>query len=675
MPAKPTGSPPWISLAVVAALWLACATTRAADGDSSSPNTPDKLPDNRGVMQRLSNFTLDDAVSGRSVMLFGFMGKKAVVLVFLGVDCPVGNLYASRLVELNKEYAPKGVVFLGVNSNASEGKEAIARYAKEYGITFPVLKDSGNGVADSALVERTCETLVLDGAARVRYRGAIDDQYIQGKSKDRPTHNYVRDALDDLIAGRPVKVASSPVAGCLIERTTAKPVLKAKPRIRGAAPEIARAIDEAEAAHPIDPGKPTYSGRVAAIIADKCQSCHRPGQVAPFALLTYDDARRKAAMIKEVVDDRRMPPWQADPRHGVFQNDRGLSASDRSALLAWVDQGAPLGDPAAMPPPRTYPDSWTIGKPDVVFEIPEPYYVPAQGVISYVHFPVPTGWKEDHYIQAAEAVPGDRSVVHHIIVYTMDRTKKNAAGRPELVHFCAYAPGDLPTILPEGTAKKIPAGVDLVFQIHYTPNGKVRVDRSKVGLILAKSKPQREAFTVSIANTDFLIPARAGDVAVASSFVTPADVRLISFLPHMHLRGKDFKYTITRPGEKPFVALSVPAYDFAWQSNYILKEPLNLPKGTRVDCLAHFDNSPANPYNPDPNQLVRWGEQTFEEMMIGFLDMDVPLGTPSFRGGELVSSRDKTTFTALAAVRKLVGDKKGARNSTSAKTIPGSARP
>ena len=671
MLAKPARLGLWVTSAIVSGALIGSGAAHAGEGDSPSP----RLPDNRGLMQRISNFTLDDAVSGRSVTLFGFIGKKAVVLVFLGVDCPVGNLYLPRLVELNKHYASKGVIFLGINSNASEDKAAIAKHAKEYGVSFPVLKDIGNGVADSALVERTCETLVLDGAARVRYRGAIDDQYIQGKSKDRPTHNYVRDALDDLIADRPVKTTSSPVAGCLIERAAARPATVGKPRIRGAAPEVARALDQAEEAHPIDPGKPTYSGRVAAILADKCQTCHRPGQAAPFALLTYDDARRKAAVIREVVDERRMPPWHADPRHGEFQNDRGLQPSDRAALLAWIDQGTPLGDAAKLPPPRTYPQSWTIGKPDVVFEIPEPYYVPAQGVVAYVHFPVPTGWKEDRYIQAAEAVPGDRSVVHHIIVYTLDRTKKNAAGRPEMVHFCAYAPGDLPTILPEGTAKKIPAGVDLLFQVHYTPNGKVRVDRSKVGFIFAKTKPTREAFTVPVGNTDFLIPARAGDVAVASSFVLPTDVRLISFLPHMHLRGKDFKYTITRPGEKPFVALSVPSYDFAWQTNYILKHPLELPKGTRVDCLAHFDNSAANPYNPDPNQLVRWGEQTFEEMMIGFIDLDVPLGTAVFKGSELVSSRDKATFTALSTVRKLVGDKKGARPSPSEKTTQRSARP
>ncbi len=671
MPAKPTGSLVWVSMIAVALVLPVHAPASAEVGDATSP----KLPDDRGLMQRVSNFTLEDAVSGRSITLFGFVGKKAVVLVFLGVDCPVGNLYAARLVELNKEYAPKGVIFLGINSNASDDKGAIAKHAKEYGITFPVLKDAGNGVADSALVERTCETLILDGAARICYRGAIDDQYSQGKSKDRPAHDFVRDALEDLIAGRPVKVRSSPVAGCLIERATPRPTNVAKPRIRGADPEVARALDEAEGAHPLDVGKPTYSGQIAAIIADKCESCHRPGQVAPFALLTYDDARRKAAMIKEVIDDRRMPPWHADPRHGVFQNDRSLTALERATLLAWVDQGAPLGDAAAIPPPRTHAESWTIGKPDVVFEIPAPYYVPAQGVVAYVHFPVPTGWKEDRYIQAAEAVPGDRSVVHHIIVYTIDRATKNANGRPDLVHFCAYAPGDLPTILPEGTAKKIPAGVDLLFQVHYTPNGKVRVDRSKVGLIFAKTKPQREAFTVAVANTDFMIPARSDNVPVASSFETPSDVRLISFLPHMHLRGKDFQYTITRPGEKPFVALSVPAYDFAWQSNYILKQPLDLPKGTRVDCLAHFDNSASNPYNPDPSRLVRWGEQTFEEMMIGFLELDVPIGAGAFRGKELIPTRQKTTITALTAMRRLVGDARGGQASPSAKTKPGSTRP
>ncbi len=338
-----------------------------------------------------------------------------------------------------------------------------------------------------------------------------------------------------------------------------------------------------------------------------------------------------------------MPPWHADPRYGHFSNDRSLNAKDRATLLAWVDQGTPLGDIKDLPPARAFPEGWSIGKPDVVFELPEPYYVPAQGVVAYVYFRVPTKFTEERWIQAAQAVPGDPSVVHHIIVYLLDPSKGPDARR-KLVHFCGYAPGEMPSIFPEGTAKRIPVGAELLFQVHYTPTGRVRTDRSKVGLVFAKSKPTREAFTLGIANPNLLIPARQDNVAVSSSFVLPEDARVLSFLPHMHLRGKDFKYTITKPGEPSQIALSVPAYDFGWQTYYTLAEPMNLPKGTRVDCLAHFDNSESNPYNPDPNQLVRWGEQTFEEMLIGYLDMDVPLGTPVFDSGDFLPATTKATM-------------------------------
>ena len=380
-------------------------------------------------------------------------------------------------------------------------------------------------------------------------------------------------------------------------------------------------------------GKVSYSGGVASIIQNKCQTCHRPGQVGPFSLLTYDDARKHAAMIREVVTERRMPPWHADPRFGHFVNDRSLSAPERATLLAWLEQGTPLGDPKAIPAARNYPEGWSIGKPDAVFEIPEEYYVPAQGVVSYVYFRVPTNFKEDQWVQAAEAVPGDRSVVHHIIVYVID-PKGEGDMRAQLSHFCGYAPGDAPSVFPEGTAKRIPAGAELMFQVHYTPTGKVKTDRSKVGFVFSKTKPTREAFTLGIANADLLLPAGSGNVEVASSKELPIDVRVLSFMPHMHLRGKDFKYTFTKPGGSPQTVLSVPAFDFAWQTYYVLKNPIELPKGSVIDCLAHFDNSDSNPYNPDSTKLVKWGEQTFEEMMIGYLDMDVPIGSPIIRDND-----------------------------------------
>jgi peroxiredoxin len=611
-----------------------------------------ELPVDRGIMQRVADFTLQDVTVGRPVSLYSFIGKRAIVLVFLGTDCPVGNLYVPRLIELNRDYKGKGVVFLGLNSNAHETPEQVAKYVKETGIDFPVLKDVQNKISDTVLAERTCEVVLLDGFGRIRYRGAIDDQYAQGKSKDKPQHTYLKDGLDAILANRDIKVTATRVAGCLLDRVDPAPVEPTKaPRVRGPSPEIAKQIEVRESEQPVKVGAVTYAADVALIVQSRCQTCHRPGQVGPFSLLSYDDARKHSAMIREVVEERRMPPWHADPRYGHFANDRSLTAKERATLLAWIDQGTPLGNVKDLPPGRTYPEGWTIGKPDVVFEIPEPYYVPPQGTVAYVHFRIPTNFKEDKWIQAAEAVPGDPAVVHHIVVFLMDRSGNMRRGPGE--HFCGYAPGDLPTVLPEGTAKKIPAGTDLIFQVHYTPNGQTRVDRSRVGFVFAKTKPTRQAYTIGIANPDLMLPPDRDNVAVPSAAVFTDDARLLSFMPHMHLRGKDFKYTITRPGEAPQVVLSVPAYDFGWQTYYILSEPMSLPKGTQIDCLAHFDNSSGNPYNPDPTKLVKWGEQTWEEMMIGYVDIDVPAGSPPpIERTELRPAAVRIGQTAIQALRK-----------------------
>jgi hypothetical protein len=514
-----------------------------------------------------------------------------------------------------------------------------------------VLNDPVNLVADLTLAERTCEVLVIDGRARLRYRGAIDDQYGRGTRKPAPTKSYLAAALDAVLAGKPVETAATPVVGCLLDRVDVKARPRTAsnlPRVRPAPRVIVEALNEKDAA--VTVAKVTYTGDVAAIMQDKCQSCHRPGQVGPFSLLSYDDARGHSGMIREVVDERRMPPWHADPRYGHFANDRSLTARERAVLLAWVDQGAPLGDPADMPPRKTFPQGWTIGKPDRIFEVPEPYTVPAQGVLDYVELRVPTHFTEDMWVQAAEAQPGDRSVVHHIVILTDDhKTGRRRGGG----HLCAFAPGDVPSVYPPGVARKIPAGSDLVFQIHYTPNGKLRTDRSRVGLIFARAPVTHEAHTHAVAQNLFFIPPGADNHPVRSSFTFPRDAHLLSLLPHMHVRGKSFEYRATYPDGKSEILLSVPAYDFGWQSFYELTEAKAMPKGTRIDCLAHFDNSSGNPANPDPTKLVIRGDQTFDEMMIGYIAfyVDSPnTGEPEPPKPDLV----KLASTAARLFRALI---------------------
>jgi hypothetical protein len=367
----------------------------------------------------------------------------------------------------------------------------------------------------------------------------------------------------------------------------------------------------------------TYAKQVSRILQDRCQTCHHPGTAAPFSLLTYDDAVTWAETIREVVVDKRMPPWHADPHYGSFSNDRRLPKEEMDLLVDWIDSGTEMGDKKDLPGPRTYADGWVIGQPDVVFELPAEQTIPAGGVVPYQYFVTPTNFKEDVWIQAAEARPSNRSVVHHIIVFYRDPKSKERQGRGAGDNFIVgTAPGDMPLILRPGVARKIPAGAELVWQMHYTPSGKVEKDRSQVGFVFFKGKEPAKwnAQTRGITNGNFVIPPNAPSHPVESDWVVPRDTLLLSFMPHMHLRGKDFQYRAEYPDGHSDIILSVPRYDFAWQTSYRLAEPLRLPKGTRLHCFAHFDNSAKNPANPDPNKEVTWGDQTWEEMMIGWVD-------------------------------------------------------
>lgn len=355
----------------------------------------------------------------------------------------------------------------------------------------------------------------------------------------------------------------------------------------------------------------TFTKDVAPILFNNCASCHRPGEIGPMSFLSYKETRPWARSIKEKVLARQMPPWHADPAHGEFANDRRLAQSDIDTIAAWVDQGAREGDPKDMPAAPQFPDGWSIGKPDAVFHLPKETTVPAEGVVEYLYFTVPTNFTEDKWIQAAEIRPDKRDVVHHVIVFVQK------GGQQSLL--VGYAPGEQPAVMSKGLAKKIPAGANLVFQVHYTPTGVEKKDRSYVGLVFAKEAPRNELQTRPIMNMRFVIPPGDPNYEVTSSFTFPEDGEIHSLMPHMHLRGKDFQYKVTFPDQTSKVILSVPRYDFAWQTYYTLKHPVRAPKGTRVDCLAHFDNSTKNKYNPDPGKEVRWGDQTWEEMMIGWM--------------------------------------------------------
>jgi mono/diheme cytochrome c family protein len=369
---------------------------------------------------------------------------------------------------------------------------------------------------------------------------------------------------------------------------------------------------------------PTFSKDIAPIFAKNCMSCHRPGEIAPMSFMSYKEVRPWAKAIREKVVNREMPPWHADPAHGEWTNDRRLSQKDVDVIRAWVDGGAPEGDPKDLPPTPKFATGWQIGEPDMVFYMPEEFTVPAEGAVPYIYFTVPTKFTEDKYIAAMEARAGDLSVVHHIVIYVRD--PRESRGRRQDIGtglLGALSPGMTPFIATPGTAKLIKAGSNIIFQMHYTPSGKETKDRSMVGLKFLKDPVDKVITTTASWDPRFTIPPHAENHEVNASWVAEEDITIWSFSPHMHLRGKDYLYRAVYPDGRSKILLSVPNYDFGWQVYYYPKTPIRIPKGTKIETVAHFDNSTKNPQNPDPSKAVRFGEQTWEEMMNGFFDYTV----------------------------------------------------
>jgi hypothetical protein len=327
-----------------------------------------------------------------------------------------------------------------------------------------------------------------------------------------------------------------------------------------------------------------------------------------------------------------MPPWPADPCCGHFSNDRSLSASEIETVAKWADTGAPKGDLRDAPPEKKWPEGWNLPSHDLELKMQEPFLVPASGAVEYQYFPVPTGFKEDRWVQAVEVRPGNRTVVHHIVVYIREPGSTWTGGPTKADILTVYAPGSTPDSWPEGMSKLVKAGSDLVFEIHYTPNGKPASDQTSIGLVFANKPPDKRVLTLQLNNDHFLIPAGEKDYRVTAWGSIPNDALLLSFFPHMHLRGKSFVFALNDPDKGFKTLLNVPNYDFFWQLSYRLTTPIPLKKGMRLQCWGTFDNSPNNSRNPDPSVDVSYGQQSWEEMMIGFFDVavDVNIGKPEF---------------------------------------------
>jgi len=401
------------------------------------------------------------------------------------------------------------------------------------------------------------------------------------------------------------------------------------------------------------PGAPTFYRDVLPILENRCQECHRPGEVAPMAFVTYQQTRPWAKAIREAVLLKKMPPWFAEPGYGPFANDRSLTAQEMDTLVQWANAGAPEGSAEDRPAARQWTEGWNIPHPDAVLAMPHVFSLPASGDVEYQYIVIPTGFTEDKWVQVAELRPSNRAAVHHAVVYIREpgsswlldaqpgvpyvppgRTPRerllNGATTSDIL--LAYSPGNIPEKWEPGVAKLIPAGADLVFQMHYTTNGHASSDQTSLGLVFSREKPTQRVITLQIGNDRFIIPAGHPHYRVAAWGTLPNDATLMSFFPHMHLRGKSFEYNLVEPGGKRRTLLRVNPYNFYWQLSYRLAQPLALKAGTELECVAYFDNSRGNPNNPDAEDAVHFGPQSWEEMMIGFFDVavDVRMDKPAF---------------------------------------------
>lgn len=582
----------------------------------------------------LNDLTLADA-EGRDVALASLAGERGLVLVFVGAECPLVRAYLPRLIELQGKLKQLGFGLVAVDANRQDTPEKVSALAGEFALSFPVLIDAEQRLADALDAQRTPEAFVLDAQGAVRYRGQIDDQYGLGYQRAAPRQRYLQNAVESLAAARPVETPVTQAVGCVIGRV----------HRAGAADAPAAAV--------------TYSNQIVRLLNKNCVACHREGDIAPFALTDYDAAAAWAESCVEAIDDGRMPPWLASPEHGSFTNELRLSDEEKRLFRQWVAAGCPEGDRDRLPTAAEHVVRDESFMPDLVYPLSDrPFNVPASGVVDYQYFAIDPGWKEDKWIRRAEIYPGEPSVVHHVLLFVERPGVRYPGIYPgELIG--GFVPGRRGASLPEGTAYHIPAGSRIVAQMHYTPNGIARRDLTHVGFQFADpASVHRVASARRAINVMFQIPPHAAEYEATARYEFPREAVLLSMTPHMHVRGKSFRYDAIFPDGRRQTLLDVPRWDFNWQMDYALTEPLTVPAKTVIECTAVYDNSKDNPANPDPSKWVTFGEQTWQEMLIGFFIAVEPLDRSKTTPGELADAVDDLVQQARRPRR---GERRGER--------------
>jgi Ca2+-binding EF-hand superfamily protein len=549
-------------------------------------------PTEHGIGRMMPDMALKDR-AGKAIHL----GGKTTVLALFSSSCPLSNKFGPELARIEKDCAKNGIAFMLVNAAPGDSADEVQKYASTYQLGAPIIHDNSKALLSALQATATTETFVLDAARTMLYRGAISDQYGLGYAKETASRNYLRDALEAIGRGLPVKFAATTAPGCALD-------LQSQPTVTSL----------------------TYQKDIARILQANCVECHHKDGLAPFALETLADVTEHAGMIKKQINRGAMPPWFAAPaaseHDNPWANDRSLSSKDKADLLAWLDSDRAAGDAKDAPIARQFPDAWSVGKPDYIVQLPKPVSIKAEGTMPYQFVVAETTLTEDKWVQGYEIVPTDRSVVHHVIVNVHEGKGKLVRDREEGIggYWAAYVPGNASKMYPSGFARKLPAGARISFQIHYTPSGKATQDQLRMGLFFAKEPPRYAVQTVSIADTKLNIPPGEANHIETTSKTLPTDVNVMAYVAHMHVRGKSFKYEVTLPDGRQETLLDIPHYDFNWQLRYDYKQPRTLPRGSTVKVTAVYDNSANNPANPDPTKTVHWGQQTYDEMMIGYVE-------------------------------------------------------
>jgi len=572
---------------MLACVWAGVGIVRADSGSATTSRS-------ESLVASVPNFRLFD-LEGHSHELNHWRSNRVVVIFVAASGCPIVQQSIPELKSLRTAYEGKGVRFALIDPRADEDLAELARETKEYRIDLPILLDPAQLVARSLDLKRTAEVLVIETAGwRIRYRGAMDDRLSYGQQKPAASKRYLADALDAVLSGKPVEVASSPVKGCAIANS------------------ISGTVD--------------YARDIAPIIQQHCVACHSTGNIGPFAFDRYESVRRHAATVHETLLEDRMPPWHADPHHETFSNDRSLSPEQKARLAAWIQQGTPRGegkDPLAAAS-RKPSETWPLGTPDQVIAMPKSAEIPATGILPYQVFRVRSSLTEDAWVRGVTIRAGNPKIVHHCLVFIRYPKALRHLEPPQnegtAGFFAGFVPGTEPVWFPEGTAKFVPKGSEFIFQMHYTTTGKPESDRTELALYLAKEPPGSELITGAANSMDIEIPPGAPNHPAQADFQFAEESLLYEFSPHMHLRGSTFQYTAEYPDGRREVLLRVPRYDFNWQTLYRLKTPKRMPAGTRLVCTGTFDNTALNPANPDPSVTVRVGEQTTDEMFIGYFN-------------------------------------------------------